>query len=105
MKQMIEDSSQIMQQHSAWTRDELMARLDEEIKNLPEDQRSSVTFDIKEYGYNYDPHTYSALFIIWMRPESDEEEKKREAEEAARVAARDTRERAEFERLKKQFGG
>ena len=104
MKKMIEDSSQIMQRHSAWTRDEMVARLDEEINNLPEDQRASVTFDIDEYGYPYDTNTYYALFMTWLRPENDEEEKKREAEEAARVIARDTRERAEFERLKKHFG-
>lgn len=104
MKKIIRGSERVVDRHSEYTRDELVALLDAEIAKLPEDQRASATFEIDEYGYNYDDTTYHALFMKWDRPETDEEEAKREASEAQQAAWRAMAERAEFERLKKKFG-
>lgn len=105
MKKMVTDSNNIMGRYSAKTRDEMVAMMDDHISDLPEDQRASARFDIEEYGYAYDETTYFALFMKWDRPETDEEEAKREAEEAKHEGLRKARDLAEYTRLKAQFGG
>ena len=105
MKKVIGDSTQVISRYEAYTRDRLVQLLDAEIAKLPVDQQASATFEIDEYGHEYDSAVYHALFMKWRRPETDKEEQKREASEAAWKKLRQERELAEFERLKKQFGG
>ena len=104
MKKIVQAAEKIMTRHEELTRDKLVELLDAEIEALPEDQRASARFEIDEYGYAYDDNTYYALFIKWNRPETDEEEQKRKAQEAEWKAQQAARDRHEFERLKKQFG-
>ena len=104
MKQVKQDSSKVMSRYEEHTRDELVQLLDKKIAELPDDQRASVRFEIDEHGYAYNGATYHALFMKWSRPETDDEEQKREVREANRKAQQEARDLAEFQRLKKQFG-
>lgn len=105
MKKLIGDSTQIMAKYDVYTRDQLVALFDEEIARLPADQQASATFEIDEYGHEYDSTRYHALFMKWQRLETDQEEQKREAQEAAWKEKQRVRDLVEFDRLKKQFGG
>ena len=104
MKKLIRVARQIMSRDSPKTRDQMIAMMDAEIEDLPEDQRASATFDINEYSYAYSDISHYALFIRWQRPETDEEETKREVGEASWKKVHHERDLADFQRLKKQFG-
>lgn len=65
----------------------------------------SVVFEIEERTEAYDPNTYYDLCMKWQEWETDEELEKRRQQMATFKAQRDAFDRAEFERLSKQFGG
>ena len=85
------------------TRDQMIKLMDGHINSLPEDQRASATFGVKEYSYPYESTTYHALFMYFNRLETDEEERARMTAEATMQRRQEARERAEYERLKKKF--
>jgi hypothetical protein len=103
-KQLVPDSEQLMACYDDRTRDEMIKMMDEALAALPEDQRASAMFSIDTYSAPYDDSTYCALFMEFKRLETDEEEAKREADEKRFKDQQVKRDRAEFERLKKQFG-
>lgn len=106
MKKLTTVSVQVFGRHDGpYTRGQLIAFLDEHLEVLSEDERKTAKFEMDEYGYAYDDNTYHAVFMRYQRLETDEEEQKREAEEAHYSIVQLARERAEFERLLKKFGG
>lgn len=104
MKKLVSDQTSVLSRYSGHTRDEVVAVLDSAIASLPEASRSSARFEIDIENFPYDNTDYPALFMKYERPETDAEETKREASEAASVLAREKREREEFERLSAKFG-
>jgi hypothetical protein len=56
------------------------------------------------FYYDYDPNPSPRYRIMVRRPETNEEQSKRLAEEKKRKDQQAERDRAEFERLSKQFG-
>lgn len=105
MKKLIGDATQLVSRYDVYTRDQLVQLIDSALANLPPNSRPSATFEIDEYGHAYESVAYHALFMKWQRLETDQEEQKREAHEAKWKELQQARDRAEFERLSKQFGG
>lgn len=104
MKKIISDSKQVMDRYTGLTRDEMITMMDKALSQIPEDEHSSATFEIDQYSYPYDPNDYYALFMKFKRLETDVEENEREAQEVKMNAEIEARDRAAYERLKKQFG-
>lgn len=104
MKKTVADSKQVVSRYENFTRGELVMLLDGQISGLPAEQRDSVNFSIESYRYPHAGSEHFALFMNFKRPETDEEETRRKAQEAAELGHRQKRDRDEYERLKKQFG-
>lgn len=84
---------------------EHLIRLREEKKaELQEDLHKHIKFEIDKKYYDYDPNEYVCLYMKWLEYESDDEYEKRIAQEKQFEAEKLARDRAEFERLRKQFG-
>jgi len=59
--------------------------------------------ELRKYNELYDDGEYIGIFA--MTPETDQEMAKRIAQEEGRESAAEAREKAEFERLEKKYGG
>jgi hypothetical protein len=104
-KKIVGDRKQVLRTYSGpLTRDEFVKMLDKELKTLPPKQRETAKFEMDKFYERYDPDEYVALFMVWDRPETDEEEKTRERNERDRAKIRELSEREEFKRLSKKFG-
>ena len=105
MKKKVSVDIQVLNRYSSYSFDELVKLLEDELKVLESDQRPAARFEIKSYRYDYDPTEYYALFLTFDRLETDEEEKLREDSMATYANQRAETDRAEYERLRKQFEG
>jgi hypothetical protein len=103
-KKMVRANDEVLGRYDSRTRDEMVAMLDESIAALPEACRASSRFKIDIETYAYDSGEYPKLFIEYERPETDEEQAKRETLEATYASQATARDKAEFERLSKLFG-
>lgn len=106
-KQFKEVHVEIAENYSTYSRDELVQIMDKEIARAT-DAVSKIIFEVEhvERWYDYDDRaSHSAkLTMKYQRLETDEEYNARIEEEAKRKRDQETRDRAELERLKKQFG-
>lgn len=84
---------------------ENLIKLREEKKqSLPEELHHLIHFELDTRYEKYDPEEYVDLFMKWQDYETDEEYNNRIALEKQREEAKLEKDRAEFERLRKQFG-
>lgn len=84
---------------------ERMIKLREEKKqSLPEELHHLIYFELDKRYEKYDSEEYIDVFMKWQDYETDEEYEKRIAQEKQIEEAKLARDRAEFERLRKQFG-
>jgi hypothetical protein len=85
---------------------EFIQYLNELLADVPEGNRDSAQIDINLESGEYNSPTVK---IYYYRIETDEEEAAREQDEERRklraAAASEAQDRAEFERLKRKFGG
>jgi hypothetical protein len=82
-----------------------MMEIIEKIKaKVSQSDQASIRFEVKEYGYDYDPNSYHGLYATWERLETDDEYELRVSDYNAAKASKELRERAEFERLSKLYG-
>ena len=103
MKQRKQDKQLLYSKWESFTNDDLEKIANEKRKDLPQELQSTVHFELDSYGYDYDPTTYTGLFLKWYRYETDAEEFLREKQEADALLQRTERDKAEFERLSKMF--
>lgn len=82
----------------------LIEMFNQKKKELDQDLHVHIKFELNEYGYPYDPASYTGLFIVWKDYESADEMKARIDQERQYQEDRIKRDRAEFERLRQQFG-
>ena len=104
MKKLIQDSTEVFGRYDGGNLQGVIERMTHHVNSLPKDQRASARFEVDNKNYDHDDNDYPTFMMTWMRPETDAEEQKREAQEAAWKEQQAVRDRAEFERLKKQFG-
>lgn len=90
--------------YSSFSLQEMIIDLTEKANRVEEKYRDSVRFEIDEVWEQYDTSPTVALYISYDRLETDKEFETRIADEAKAVEAKLIRDRAEFERLRKQFG-
>lgn len=103
-KILIEKTSEMFGEYSNFTRDQLVALIDERISILaPEIDRASVFFSVSKHSLPYDDDPSISFTIKWKQLETDFEEAAREKREAANKVHRLQAERAAYERLKAQF--
>lgn len=75
-----------------------------EIQTLIEEHGEDATLDIDRECEAYSDHYYAYARIYVKREETDQEFATRLTKEAKRKAERVARDKAEYERLKKEFG-
>lgn len=84
---------------------ERMIKLREEKKqSLPEELHHHIYFELDTRSEKYGSEEYVDVFMKWQDYETDEEYNNRIALEKQREEAKLARDRAEFERFRKQFG-
>ena len=104
MKKLIQDTTEVFGRYDGGSLQDVIDCMTYCVNNLPEDQRASARFVVDSKNYDYDDNDYPTFVMSWQRPETDAEEQKRKAQEAVYKEQQAARDRAEFERLKKQFG-
>lgn len=82
--------------------DEFISWLNGWIEKIPAEFRDQSSIEIDSNG-GYEGSHFANVKISYRRPETDDEIGKRQAEWDAAVCAKENHERAEFERLKRQF--
>ena len=105
MKKKVQDRRELIGKHDYYSPAEMLAMIGEAFDSIPIDDRHSCRFTVDTETYAYDDGEYPKFYVVWDRDETDEEEKKREDQEAVWKAQREAGERAQYEALKKKFGG
>lgn len=100
---LVNDCKELAGQYDTYTRDELLALMDESIASLPEISRASASFSVIVMTYPYDSADYPRFCMTYQRPETEIEEKKRLADEEKGRIRQEESERAAYERLKAKF--
>ncbi len=103
MKQQIKDFQEIMALHEEYVLPDLLVMLTEAVQSLPIDQVASARFQIDIKTFSYDDTEYPQLVMSFLRPETDAEEAKREAQEQQIRLRLEARDLAEFKRLQTKF--
>lgn len=104
-RKMVGCTEEVIGCYSALKFEELQARCLEVLAEIPVESRKTASFGPETYteGY-YESSTYARFVMTYSRPETDQELAKRQVEHDERCVAQAARDRAEFERLSKQFG-
>lgn len=96
-------SDNLVGRYDTYTLDELVRVLNANANRVPEEFRHTVKFEIEMYSEQYDPNEYPYLFMHYERPETDAEYGFRVKNEENSTRLREARDKAEYERLRKQF--
>lgn len=88
----------------SYSRDELVKRLDDVLEQVPEAMRSTARFEVVQESIPYSDGERSELRCTYQRPETDKELADRQAQSDLAFQRQQERDKAEFERLKKEFG-
>jgi len=84
------------------TLDETLKEVKQLIKEYGKDARLDIDAECESYSYTDTRYAYARIFV--KREETDEEYSKRMAQEAQYAEMRAELDKAEYARLKKQFG-
>ena len=82
MRKFVEETRELFDQYDTFTYASLCDRLKLEIDRLPEDQKSSVRFEIENISYPYDEGVYPYMVMRFKRPETDQEMNVRESQDS-----------------------
>ena len=104
MKKYKSERLDVLSRYSYYSRDELIARMDECLSQLTPKQASTAKFNVDVETYQYESAEYPKLFLNYDLEETDAEEAAREAKEAEQAAIWEGIQAAEFERLRKIYG-
>jgi len=102
-RNMVKVSDTVVDRYDTFTLDELTSYLKSCTERVPVELRHSVRFEIDMYSERYDPDEYPKLFMHYDRPETDAEYNFRLKNEEISAHLRAIRDKAEYERLRKQF--
>lgn len=104
-RKIVKVSDTIIGRYENYTLDGLINLLKESTNRVPEELRPSVRFEIDMETYPYDSYEYPRLFMHYQRPETDAEYELRKKNEENSKHLRELRDKADYERLRKQFEG
>lgn len=102
-RQTVKVSDNIIGRYDTYTLDELVHILNTNVNRVPEELRHTVKFEIEMYSEQYDPNEYPYMFMHYERPETDAEYNFRLKNEENSAHLQAIRDKAEYERLRKQF--
>jgi len=103
-RKLVSRSISVYGKHDSIDPDHMIKLREEKKQSLPKELRHLVHFELDTRYEKYDPDEYTDVFMKWQDYETDEEYNNRIALEKQREEAKLEKDRAEFERLRKQFG-
>lgn len=102
-RNMVKVSDTVIDRYDTYTLDELTSYLKSCTERVPVELRHTVRFEIDMYSEMYYAEEYPTLFMHYDRPETDVEYDFRLKNEENAAQLRSVRDKAEYERLRKQF--